>query len=759
MKRELLIMPLKNKRAFIPKGLLAVCICFLLFQPIQAFAAEPLLDKDQLTEGNKPSIIEKHLSKLLINAGNWLLDLSNAQDVTTLVFQRPEVAAGSDAVLPNKSSADRKNMYFGIFPSGLFDAISAFNSFFTSLLPIPMVILLSGGGLFLLFDIMRSNEVRSKAKEMLLGVVSAVILIRFGHILWEWIIDINYVLVDGIYAVLAGEGITITRFTNTIWDSSQFTDLSASQTIGVATLLICAIGMTFVMNYQYTMRLIQLSMLIVLFPFVLLSCIIPSRKSALNLWFTTFSSNIFMQAGHAAALGLFFFSMSKASELNFWLIMAMLFGLPAMADLVNRMVGAFTGEGGGGGIKTSASNMSGIAGLMAISKIGSTIAGNKGKPTMKNEQTSTSQGSGAESVFSSKGNNLSADTGITQGNGSAPLGSDLKEGSGKSVPVGSINNAPVSKGARALHNISSLAKATAKGAGKFASSERANSLIRGAAIMGTAGAGAIAGTMTTGSAGPGAFVGSQAGRSLGTAGNFAREKLSKGIQAGSEVLAGGLDKKLGETDGALDYTKGRLGYSDNAQLYDSQEMGRMGQELIGGKTGQALGQATGAVGNFVAGHFGTPAQKQAVAKVKERRSLGDQIVHSRGLQEEAKQGLDTARLQHNHVNSQFGPGSAEGQKWQSHKQAEYENASRQYKQFPNSEQYRQQYEQAKSNLNQPHPEVQMSQQKVNQHEANYNQHAFQTRQLEQKQQNFYKIQRQAEEMRDFQSNVRSSGRL
>lgn len=751
-------MPLENKRTIVYRAFLTLIFCFLLFQPIQAFAkVDPLLDTDKITEENKPSIIEKHLSKLLINAGNWILDLSNAQDVSTLVFQRPEVALGDDEVLPNKSSADRNNMYFGIFPSGLFDAISAFNTFFTSLLPIPMVIILAGGGLFLLFDIMRSNEVRSKAKEMLLGVVTAIILLRFGHILWGWIIDINYVIVDGIYAVLAKEGITITRFTNTIWDSSQYSDLSASQTIGVAILLICAIFMTFMKNYQYTMRIIQLSILIVLFPFVLLSAIIPSRKSALNLWFTTFSSNVFMQAGDASALGLFFFAISKASDLSFWLIMAMLFGLPAMADIVNRIVGAFAGEGGGGGFKTSASNMSGIAGLMAISKIGSTVAGGRGRTTTNNEKASTTEGK--NSLFNNS-NNLSTDKGITQGSGSAPMGSDLKGTIGKSAPISSNSSvSPMSKGARALHNISSLAKATSKGAGKFAASDRAKGLIRSSAVMGAAGVGAIAGTMTAGSAGPGAFVGSQVGRSLGTAGNFAREKFGKGMQVGSEVIAGGIDKKLGETGGALDYTKDRLDYTDNAQLYDSQEMGRMGQELIGGKTGQVLGQATGAVSNFVAGQFGSPEQKQAVAKVRDRRSLGEQLIHSRGLQDQAKQGLDTARLQHSHINSQFGSNSVEGQKWQEEKQREYKNASRQYKQFPNSEQVKLNYEQAKSNLNQPHPEVQKSQQFVNQHEANYNQHAYQTRQLEQKQANFYKIQNQAEEMRNFQSEVRSSGRL
>jgi hypothetical protein len=728
------IMVLVNKRTF--KKLFITLFVFVLFlQPLTVFAEyAPILDKEEMEEGNKPGIIEKNLSKLILNAGNWILDLSNAQDVSVLVFQRAEVADGDNDQLTNKSSADRANMYFGIFPAGLFDAISAFNTFFTSLLPIPMVLILSFGGLFLLLDVVKSNESRSRAKEMLLGTVAAVMFIRFGHILWGVIVDINYVITDGIYTVLKSNGIEVVRFTDTIWNSSQYSDLSASQSIGVALMLILAIGMTFVLNYQYMMRLLQLSVLLVLFPFVVLSAMIPSKSSALNTWFTAFVSNVFMQAGHAVALGLFFYSLTKASGMSFWLVMAMMFGLPAMADVVNRITGAFTGEGGGGGMKSSASNMSGMAGMMAISKIGKTVAGGKDKKADAQGQGSDSGRSNESTVGGGVESNssnapITSSGSMSQGNGSAPIGG------GSSITKGSVG------GGGALSRVasagSSLAKAAGRGGKALATSSVGGAMIRGAAVATTAGVGSVVGTMTTGNGNTGAYMGAQLGRPIASAGNFVREKVGKGIQQASEYTSGALDAKQGIVDSPHAYTNERLGFNEQAQLYDKQEMGRMGQELIGGKTGKAIGSAVGAVSNFVGSKVGSPEQKEAIARVGERQGLVPQIEQSRFNQGHAKQELQEAKLEHNHMTSQYGPKSEAGI---AYAQQNGQNAL--------------------------HPEYQKSQQKYNQKEANFNQHAYQTDQLEQKHSNMYRINQkaqsmtqQANDMKPLQSQLKNSGTL
>lgn len=752
-------MGIGNKRSFILK-VFSLCIALFLFsQPLSAFANnayEPILDADKAEEsGNKPGIIEKQLSKLLINFGNWIIDISKAQDVSVLTFQRPDIIQDSNGTLSNTSSADRPNMYFGIFPEGLFNGIAAFYDYFTSLLPIPMMILLTGGGLFLLFDIMKSNEVRSKAKEILFGIILAILMVQYGHIIWGWIIDINYVIVDSIYVVLHERGIVITRFTDTIWDSSQYSELSASQSIGVAILLIVAIFMTFVINYQYMMRMLQLAMLIILFPFTILSAMIPSRKSALNVWFTAFTSNVFMQAGHAVALGLFFYSLSNASSMSFWLVMTMLFGLPAMADVVSRIVGAFTGEGGGGGMKTSAMNMSGMAGMMAISKVGSTIAGGKGKSSSDKAKADSSDGrnSTASTDWSSftdnNGNSGSASNdnrseSIVQNSGSAPTSAGING-------VGSSNKA---KG------VSAVAKGVSQGGRFLANSKHANAAVRGAAVIGASGIGFIGSTMTTGNGGVGAYMGAKVGKGVGSAGNYAREKIGKATEYIGESARGKIEHNAGFIDNPNQYTNERLGFDDEAQLYDGQEMSNMGEELIGGRTGRVVGATTAKLNELYTELVGNDEQKEALFNAREKRNLGEQVLHSRGMQQELGSQLETAKLQHNHINSQFGENSEEGEKWREQKQAEYEVAKRNYDSNPNVSQYREEFEEAKKNLKAPHPEVQKSQQLVNNAQANYNKQAYETRQLEDKYKNYYKILKQAKEMQNYQNNnVRSSGEL
>lgn len=736
------------------KWMVVLLACFVLFQPISTFAEyDPILTEESLDEENKPGIIEKNLSQLLINVGNWLLDVSKAQDVSVLIFQREEVLDGvEDEVLTNSSSANREAMYFGIFPNGIFKGINQFNKILTDLLPLPIMIIFVGGGLLLLVDLIRSEASRSKLKEMLLGLIFVVVMVRYGHMAWGFIVDINYVIVDSVYLGLKSAGIDVVRFTNTIWDTSQFDSLTSSKSFGVALMILAAVGMTFVLNYQYAMRIIQMGILLVMFPVVLLSAIMPSRRNILNTWFVQFSSHVFIQSGHAIALGLFFYSLANSAEISFWLIMAMLFGLPAMADVVNRLVSGFFGEGMGGGIGTSAGNMSGISGFMAIASMGKTIAGggkHKAKSDMMESPLREDKGSsiGGKNLISPQisTSSISSEGGAT----SAPIGSSVQTRSDRHT----------SQGGSGLSALSTLAKGTASAGKKLATSNVAKAGIRGAGVIGAAGAGAIVGTMVTGKANTGALIGSQLGKPLGQAGNYVFNKAGKGIEQTGEMLRGRLDMKQGKVDNPNIYTNERLGYTDQAQLYDRQEMGRMGEELIGGKTGKAIGTAVGSIGHFMGSNFGSSETRENIVKVNERRSLGDQIAFSRANEQSAKEDVSSARLEHNHMLSQYAGHTQSGQEWEKTKQENLNKAEMNLKRHPKNEQAIVQYESAKKSMSLPHPEIQKSQANLHSREATYNKHAYESRQLEQKQANIYKINNQASSMKPLQSQVRSSGKL
>lgn len=770
-------MAIKIKKSLINKFLLLTLFFSLLGQPMMAFAEyDPLLTPDNAEEGNKPSLIEKHLSTMLINLSNWVIDVSKAQDVSVLVFQDASIVKDNNEQFGNTTNANRDNLEYGIFPAKLFAGIEAFYNTFKGVMTVPIVVLLVGAGLFLLLDLMRSDEVRSKGKETLFGIITVILLIRFGSWLWGWIITVNYWIVDGIRQTLKEQGIAITRFTQTIWDSGQYSDITASMSFGTAVLIVFAVFMTFVINYQYIMRLIQLAMLIILFPIAILSAMIPNRNSVLNIWFTTFASNVFLQAGHAVALGLFFFALSRSPELGFWLIAAMFFGLPAMADVVNRLVSGFMGEGGGGGMKTSASNTSGIAGLMAISKIGSSIAGGRGAKGSLEEKSKLAEadktpqqefGSTLSSSTSSEGSSMSSggSTSAPPSSGSSVSASATRSGSSSSPSrAGGSGN----RSARALtmEQVAKGGKVIANYGGKLAKSDGVRGVARGGVILGSAGAGAIASTMMTGRGGAGAMLGAKIGDPLSKVAAYGQQKFGKALEQGGELIRGTADASEGKVDSPYHYTNERLGYENKAQMIDSQEMGRMGQELIGGKTGQMIGRAVGASGKLVAKASKTPQAREMLETLNHKKSLGEQLEHSRAMGTQTKASLDTAKKDLQYANTSYGPTTPAGIEWSNQKNIEADRAAQVAKANPHDMSAHYRHLEAEQNRKAPHPKIQEAQKVVQDYETQQAQYDYTSRQLEMKQQNFYRIQesmnkskQQAQEMKNFQSQYRSSGSL
>lgn len=564
----------ERKRSFKLKILVILTLLMVLIQPMVIFA-EPIINEGNLEPEEKPGLVEKHLSKFVLNIANGLISVMKAQDVSVLVFQREEVVDASNSTFNNSANAARGDMIFGIFPSGLFDGIAKIHDIFVQLIPIPLYVLFTLGGLLMMFDMIRSPEDKSRAKEMVLGLIVAVLFIRFGHIAWEWIILINYFIVDAVYIALQSGGIQVKSFIATVWDPSATDEVMSSPSFVTAILVVCALFMTFMMNYQYMMRMIILAMLVILFPLVLISSVIPSRRTVINTWFTQFTSQIFIQSAHAIALGLFFFALNSADSISFWLVLTMFFALPAMADVVQRIVGEFTGEGGGGGgFGKSMANGTGMSSLMAVGMMTKGVFQNKGTSKVSDVQSSD-QKAGLPSTNSTlPSDNLSNQSGGKEGVGSVPVSSGL-QGAGTSRPRGL---------AKVGNSIASAGK-------KMASNPQFGKVAKGAMVGGMAAVGAMAGTMVTGNGTKGAVLGGGAGL-LGTkAGEVAKGKLGKGLELGGEVV-----QSKNQTGDYFTLTKDRLGYHDEAQLSDPAEMKRMGQELIGGKLGSTVGTVAGNIG-------------------------------------------------------------------------------------------------------------------------------------------------------------------
>ena len=581
-----------NKRTF--KKWFSICaLLFLTIQPVIAFA-EPILNEDNMKTEEKPGLVERHLSKFVLNVANSLIAVMQAQDVTVLVFQRDDVVDDT-AAFENKANASRESMSFGIFPDGLFDGIAQIYDVINNLIPIPIFVLFAFGGLFIMFDMIRSPEEISRAKELIVGVIVGVLLIRFGHLAWEWIVRINYFIVDAIFLALNDGGITVKSFIATVWDPSATDEVMKAPSFVTAILVVCALFMTFVVNYQYMIRMIILAMLITLFPIVIVSSVLPSRRKVINTWFTEFTSQIFIQSAHAFALGLFFFALNKSGDLNFWLVLAMFFALPTMADVVKRLVGVFTGEGGGGGFGRSLSNASGFGSMMAIASISRGVFAGRGK----GKEGANSFGFGKANSNKTNASSSGGNSAIPTGNEGMGMGSPImnsnnlsdEESSGSSVPMGSELNSTstnTEENTERPRGVAKVGNVISNSGKKMANNPELAKLSKLAAVGGMATVGAMASTMVTGDGSKGAMLGAGVGLAGAKVGEGVKGKTGKAIEIVGEV---GQSKATGKK--ALALTKQRLGYQGKTQFGDPSEATRMGQELIGGGTGKAIGSTVG----------------------------------------------------------------------------------------------------------------------------------------------------------------------
>ncbi|MEK5217739.1 hypothetical protein [Psychrobacillus sp. FSL H8-0487] len=722
----------KNKRSFIVKLTLVLMTLFMVMTPLMSVSAE-VINKENLDPEEKPGLVEKHLSKFLINLSNSAISLMKAQDVSVLVFQRPEVLKEKDTWLENTSSLDRDEMAFGIFPNALFEGISKIYDGFAKLIPIPIFVLLAIGGLVLLLDLYRSSESRSKAKEYLFGIVIALLLLRFGHLLWDWIIFINHMIVDIVFFTLKASGIEVRSFVSTIWNPSDTAEVMKSPSFMIALLVLGAAVMTFIINYQYMMRMLTLAMLVILFPFVIIATVMPSRRSVLNTWVTQFTSQVFIQTAHAISLALFFFMITKTEDLGFWLVAAMFFGLPAMADLVHRIVGGFTGEGGGGGLGTSISNGSGMGGIMAVTSIARGMMKSKGSNGSKGNMDGISSNNEVGSTNGNMSSAMSSMGSPAKQSGVTSFMSDkgnVQDGSGVGgIPISNGIANGESNGIKATRQDVKMNKAMnerprglaragasiAKTGRNMASSDKYKGVTKGVAAAGLATAGWMAGTMMTGKGQTGAMLGGAAGLGVGNAVNTTRDKAGKGIEVMGEVT-----QSKASNLKAMDMTKARIGYKDSTQLGNPDEMKRMGQELVGGKVGSAISGIIGQANYYSDKASSTDSSDTGNSYVatNEKRDLDWNI----GRQESAVQGLeqqrDMSKMNLERVNAEYGPKSEQGMSWKA------------------------------ENGGTPHPEVAKAQQNHSKVESTYFGEKQKLGEMKQKQQTFYADKQQQNQQKD-----------
>lgn len=370
----------------IKKRILSLFFAFVLLFSLAGSVSAQVIDEATLKDMEKPSYGERFTANIFISIANWFIDVLGAQDVSYMVFQ-DNLSSDGDW-LSDGFAGSRDELVYGVFPEKYFSGILMLYEGFEKITPIPIVVLISLMGLLLLFSNFTGDD-RSKIKDYLLGALYVVVALRFGIEIWNIMFDINYFLIDLVYQTATNNGVNISRFLDTIWgDQDSYNKIIEFQSLGLAILVFLAFCMTFVLNYQYALRMITLSILFLIFPIVLIGLMFPSRRHAFALWVHETASQIFMQFAHAVALVLFFYLTQNVENISFWLIFAYFFGLPVVVSLVQKVVGAFTGiQSGGGGVM---SNMGSMLGFAAMSNMGRIFSGIRGK--QKSEGTGSDGG-------------------------------------------------------------------------------------------------------------------------------------------------------------------------------------------------------------------------------------------------------------------------------------------------------------------------------------------------------------------------------
>ncbi|MDP5276135.1 hypothetical protein [Chengkuizengella axinellae] len=489
-------------------------------------------------ENNKPGYGERFTAGIIISFSNWALKALGMRDVTLLVFNKNPRKDETDPFL--KGDWEEGSYIMGIFPEGLYSGITYFYELFQRFLPIPIVLILTIIGFtFALSG--KNSEKKSQAKDYTYGFIIALLSLRFGGYLWYFIFTINNYIIDIIWYGLEEYGVKMNLFLDMIWGTGSAGYDSFANTVnslGIAFIVFMAAIMTAVLNYQYSLRIIILSVLIFVFPAVCVISIHPKFRHSMQIWYQEFIASVFLPVAHAVALALFFITLKAFNYggVSFWIVIAYFFGLPIIVNLFRKLMNLESGSGVSG-------SMGSMMGLMAV--------GNMARIFKSNSKGGLEKGNGSN-------NNSAIENPLSQTNNTSMQGKNpLTQGIGRQGTLGSV----------------------------FNSSRRAlgSSWVKAPVAMTSAALGATVSTMATGNPSMGMMVGIGAAKTA----NNALGKVGDTIQSGIDSVDQYRNRDVSVTPGLKQhmessYMSGQGGKINNAAV----KMGWGAQKLLNKGTGR-----------------------------------------------------------------------------------------------------------------------------------------------------------------------------
>lgn len=305
----------------------------------------------------------------------------------------PEMLASSLYVNPETAflymfSEDEEAMIKGIFGI-LGDYL---------IIPYSLLVIIIGG-----FMILRntSSEDRATSKVLIVGLFLFPLLLRFVPYLFEPLFWLNDTIVRALGSYLIahpllgaeGEAVLARPFVTILISSG--TNIGF---IGAAAASLVLVIMSGILNLQYFVRRFMLALLVMIFPIVAFMQIYPGTRHTLQLWWSEFGANLFLQSAHAMVYVLFVHYVYVA-QLPIIPVFAMMTTLSSMTLFIRSLMGVQQSSGVAGMM----GGMMGVGSIMGAMKIFGGIARGVGKGASSVVTESPSGSSGGPSSPASAG--------------------------------------------------------------------------------------------------------------------------------------------------------------------------------------------------------------------------------------------------------------------------------------------------------------------------------------------------------------------
>lgn len=308
-----------------------------------------LFKRDPAEVESNAGYIEKFCAEIVMLIPRFVHSIIPMKDMTELVFSRTFPG--------NNEPIQRLALY--TFDEGEYQAIGLLYDTLRNMMPIPLTIAVAFMGVLILLG---SENAKSRVayKDYVTGIFFCILILEFGHYLWDFIFSLNYYAVEVFYSAIEGR-MVMNSFIDTLcrWDTAS---------LGMAVITFIAVVATGIMNFHYALRKVILAILLLIMPVVAVASVFPQTRSTFTVWLRELMANLFMQTGHAAALALLFLFVAKG--VSFWILLCFMLGINGIAGVVRRVIGA---ESLNGGTMAQMGNIMGLGAVMALGRIGQGI--------------------------------------------------------------------------------------------------------------------------------------------------------------------------------------------------------------------------------------------------------------------------------------------------------------------------------------------------------------------------------------------------